>query len=279
MFRTSLRQLDAGARNVLASVSAIRTLKNSHGELLGLEPTQAHCALADGDEPSQPLIGEESGALGIDLKSRDVGTIKGAVMVPILRAPDGSIVPIQSFNFADQLAPSGAIVCLSADGNWLLTWVVQSGRQQAGTESGVQPPFIQRIIWIRTGPVKSQDNKWHAELTAPRAPGTAQSYDDLTEGDDSLNRDYPRLYEAVRQRRPKFYSFRRNDNVGFLIPMSDDRTAMMWTTTALLDPDPVKGPLKEALADCESPLLAGLTRQARRRCTENARWGRFRSMI
>ena len=84
-----------------------------------------------------------------------------------------------------------------------------------------------------------------------RAPGTAQSYDDLTEGDDSLNRDYPRLYEAVRQRRPEFYSFRRNDNVGFLIPMSDDRTAMMWTTTALLDPDPVKGPLKEALADCE----------------------------
>ena len=171
---------------MLASVSAIRTLKNSHGELLGLEPSPAHCALADGDQPSQPLIGEEPGALGIDLKSRDVGTIKGAVMVPILRAPDGSIVPIRSFNFADQLAPSGAIVCLSS--RWqLASDVGRSIGAPAGRDRiWCQPPFIQRIIWIRTGPVKSQDNKWHAELTAPRAPGTAQSYDDLTEGDDSL---------------------------------------------------------------------------------------------
>ena len=85
-----------------------------------------------------------------------------------------------------------------------------------------------------------RDDKWHAELGPPRRPGTSQSWDDLDDGDDALNREYARLYEAVREGRRVFQLFRSAHNVGFLIPMSGDRTALLWTTTGLLDPDPIE---------------------------------------
>ena len=44
-----------------------------------------------------------------------------------------------------------------------------------------------------------------------------------------------------------FRFFRSGDNVGFLIEMAPDRTAMFWTTTGLLDPDIVEFPLKHKL--------------------------------
>ena len=50
--------------------------------------------------------------------------------------------------------------------------------------------------------------------------------------------------------RQVFQFFRSGDNVGFLIDDGADRTAMFWTTTGLLDPDLVKVPLKDALAEC-----------------------------
>ena len=250
VFRNSLRQLDVGARNVLGSVSAIRIVENSNTELSDLQKGPAHCAIADGDQPSQPLIGKEPGALGIDLRSQDAGSVKTSAMFPVWRAPDGRVVPINSANFAGQPAPFGALVCLSDDANWLLTWLVQSDRNQRA-DAGVQPPYIQRIVWIRTGPIANRDNQWHAELTDQRQPGTSQSYEDLTEGDESLNKDYSRLYKAVSEQEQVFKFFRRGDNVGFLVDMTQDRTAMLWTTTALADPDPVKEPLKEPLADCK----------------------------
>ena len=174
VFRNSLRQLDVGARNVLGSVSAIRIVENSNTELSDLQKGPAHCAIADGDQPSQPLIGKEPGALGIDLRSQDAGSVKTSAMFPIWRAPDGRVVPINSANFAGQPAPFGALVCLSDDANWLLTWLVQSDRHQSA-DAGVQPPYIQRIVWIRTGPIANRDNQWHAELTdhvsrEPRSP-------------------------------------------------------------------------------------------------------------
>jgi len=60
------------------------------------------------------------------------------------------------------------------------------------------------------------------------------------------------LYEAVQQRRRQvFHFFRKGDNVGFLIDMAPEQTAMLWTTTGLLDPDMVKFPLKDKLVDCQ----------------------------
>jgi len=148
-----------------------------------------------------------------------------------------------------QPLPSGVLVCLSQDANWLLTWPPQPDRPQSASDS-VQPPTLQRIVWIRTGPITDRDNKWYAQLAGPRNPGTSQSYDDLTDSTDGLNREYSRLYEAVREGRQVFRFFRSGDNVGFLIAMAPDRTAMFWTTTGLLDPDLVEFPLKHPLSEC-----------------------------
>ena len=53
---------------------------------LTFRKTPAHCAIADGDQPSQPLIGKEPGALGIDLRSQDAGSVKTSAMFPVWRA-------------------------------------------------------------------------------------------------------------------------------------------------------------------------------------------------
>jgi hypothetical protein len=56
------------------------------------------------------------------------------------------------------------------------------------------------------------------------------------------------LYDAVRENRQVFHSFRNGDNVGFLIDVAPGRKSMFWTTTGLLDPDPVKFP--DRFVDC-----------------------------
>ena len=251
IFRTSLRQLELGARNVLAGVSVLRNLPSSHPDLSAVQEGSAHCTVADADQSNKFLIGKEPGRLGIELRPQEAGAVKATTMFPIWRTPDDNIAPIDSSNFAGQPLPSGALACLSDNANWLLVWPLQSDRHQGGADAGVQPPTIQRIVWIRTGPAADQDSKWHAELAAPRNPGTSQSYDDLVEGDDALNREYSRLYEAVHQRRQVFQFFRKDDNVGFLIDMAPERTAMLWTTTGLLDPDMIEFPLKDKLVDCQ----------------------------
>ncbi len=249
VFRTSLRQLDGGAREVLSNASVLRNLDNVPSELANLRTFPANCAIADPDQSNRPLIGKEPGRLGIELRTQDAGAVKTTAMFPIWRAPNGTAETISSSNFAGQPLPSGALVCLSQDANWLLTWPPQPYRPQSASDS-IQPPTIQRIVWIRTGPIKDQDSKWYAELTGPRNPGTSQSYDDLTDSTDGLNREYSRLYEAVREGRQVFRFFRSGDNVGFLIAMAPNRSAMFWTTTALLDPDLVEFPLKNELSEC-----------------------------
>ncbi len=249
VFRTSVRQLDGGSRGVLSSASVLRNLDNSASELANLQTFPANCAIADPDQSNRPLIGREPGRLGLELRTQDAGAVKTTAMFPIWRAPNGTVETLPSSNLTGQPLPSGVLVCLSQDANWLLTWPPQPDRPQSASDS-VQPPTLQRIVWIRTGPITDRDSKWYAQLAGPRNPGTSQSYDDLTDSTDGLNREYSRLYEAVREGRQVFRFFRSGDNVGFLIAMAPDRTAMFWTTTGLLDPDLVEFPLKHPLSEC-----------------------------
>src|SRR5690606_15451224 len=144
---------------------------------------------------------------------------------------------IEDSNFRDQPLPSGAIVCLSHDANWLLTWPSLPGNQF------VSPPVIQRIVWIRTGPIRYRDNRWHAELSPARRPATSQSWSVMREVD--LNTEYRKLHQDAREGGRTFQSFRKGENVGFLIAMKD-ATAMLWTTTGVLDPDPVEPGTQES---------------------------------
>jgi hypothetical protein len=253
VFRTSLRQLDKGARSVLAEGSVVRILSNTEAddlaELRGLENFAANCDVADvadfGDEkrPSRVRAMVGANGLGIELRPQMAGGVLTTTMVPIWRASDSAIAEIETSNFSGQAVPSGAIVCLSHDANWLLTWPPLPGNQLGS------PPLIQRIIWIRTGPLADRDRRWRAELNPPRRPDTAQSWSDLEDQID-LNEEYPKLHQDAREGGRNFRSFRNGDNVGFLIAMKDS-TAMLWTVTGLLDPVPVQpGTLKRPLKDC-----------------------------
>jgi hypothetical protein len=111
------------------------------------------------------------------------------------------------------------------------------------------PTYIQRIAWVRLGPITDQDDMWHANLGPQRGPNTSQSWDVL---ETSLNEQYSALYEAVRQGRPAFQSFQSGDRVGFLITagQSSEPNALLWTTTGLADPDPVESALPHPLSEC-----------------------------
>ena len=76
VYRTSLRQLDAGARNVLAGRSVLRNFATSARELAGLKPLPAHCGIADPDQESKQLISKEPNSLGLELVSQDAGSVK-----------------------------------------------------------------------------------------------------------------------------------------------------------------------------------------------------------
>ena len=247
VFRTSLRQLDKGTRSVLADGSALRVLSNSDAkdvaELAGLQKTAVNCGVADIATSDLPrtLIGPNG--LGIELRPQMIGGVPTSTMSPIWRADDGAIAPIESSNFTDQPLLSGALVCLSSDANWLLTWLSLPGNQLQS------PPFIQRIIWFRTGPVQNRDHRWQAELSPARFPATSQSYDDLSPGRTDINKEYPKLHQAAQKGGHNFHWFRNGDNVGFLIAMTDT-TAVLSTTTGLRDPDPVPpGMLEHKLAE------------------------------
>jgi hypothetical protein len=167
-------------------------------------------------------------------------------MFPMSNDGDGKPVPIKSSNFLGGTPLlAGALVCLSDNANWLLTWPSQRDSRQAGW----MPPFIQRIAWVRLGPISDQDEMWHAELGPQRRPNTTQSWDVL---ESSLNEQYSTLYEAVRQGQPAFQSFQSGDRVGFLITagQSSDSNALLWTTTGLADPDPVESALPHPLSEC-----------------------------
>jgi hypothetical protein len=167
-------------------------------------------------------------------------------MFPISNDGDGRPVPIKSSNFAGTPILAGALLCLSDNANWLLMWPSQRDSRQAGW----MPPYIQRIAWVRLGPITDQDDMWHAALGPPRRPNTTQSWDVL---ESSLNEQYSALYDDVRQGRPAFQSFQSGDRVGFLITVgqTSDFTALLWTTTGLLDPDPVESALPHPLSECQ----------------------------
>src|SRR4029079_2039127 len=112
IFRTSLRQLELGARNVLAGVSVLRNLPSSHPELSAVQKFPAHCTVADADQSNKFLIGKEPGRLGIELRPQEAGAVKATTMFPIWRTPDDNIARIDSSNFAGQPLPSGALACL-----------------------------------------------------------------------------------------------------------------------------------------------------------------------
>ncbi len=238
VYRTSLRQLDAGARNVLAGRSVLRNFATSARELAGLKPLPAHCGIADPDQESKQLISKEPNSLGLELVSQDAGSVKSSAIFPIWRAPDGRTRQVQSSNWAGQTVLSGALLCLSEDGNWLLMWPPQPERTRSSApQNSFVPPVLQRITWVRTGPTSEVDERWHADLGPSREPGTSNSYDELYDNDDGLDLQYQHLLQSVREGRRVFHYFRSGDRVGFLIDMAPDRKSVFWTTTGLLDPD------------------------------------------
>jgi hypothetical protein len=234
VLRAALRELDKGARDVLSDVSVIPGIKAAIGPG---DLRAARCAIADPGQDDKHLIGSKPWGRGLALRAQEAGGVKSVAMFPILNVGDGKPVPIKSSNFAGQPLLSGALVCLSDDANWLLTWPPR------------MPPYIQRIAWVRLGPIADQDDMWRAELGLQRRPNTSQSWDVL---ESSLNEQYSALYEAVRQGQPAFQSFQRGDRVGFLITggQSSDSNALLWTTTGLADPVPVESALPHPLSEC-----------------------------
>ena len=251
IFRSSLRELDKGARTVLSDLSVLKILPYMEMKPEPASPPTVECAIAglDPNQPRKDLIGNGPGALGIELRRQETGGVGTVAMFPIWRDDSGKLAPIEASNFVGQQLPQGALVCLSHNAHWLLTWPLQPDGRQTGSSSSFLPPVMQRITWIRTGPKTDRDGKWHAELNPPRIPTTSQSWAVLI---NSLNAQYPRLYEAVRDGRPVFQWFKSGDRVGFLITaeQSSEYLAMLWTTTGLLDPDPVNSELPNALSEC-----------------------------
>ncbi len=240
VFRTSLRQLDRGTRTLLSDVS-VRILNTTisgaaNPELAALSSQVARCAVADPDLPAKNLIASEPGSRGLEIKPQDEQGAKVVTMSAIRRAADGKIVPVENTNFgASQVLVSGALVCLSHDANWFL--MVRS------TTQSEEPPYIQRILWIKT----DRQDGWRSELKENRGPATRESWD----GVKILNIQYPYVNNRIRNERQDIRSFRSGDRVGFLIALEDNVTALLWTTTGLVDPDLVSTPLEHPLAPCE----------------------------
>ena len=236
VFRTALRQLDKGTRSLLSNSSALRVVPNKDGansELSNLETSPVGCAIADPAEPGKDLIASEPGSTGIQVKSQVTDGVRTTAMFPVWRNADGAVASIQSSNLNGEPLPSGALVCLSKDANWLLMWP---------SRPETAPPVIQRIVWIRLGPMADRDERWHAELQPPRLPGTEQSWSALV----SLDRD-----KVAQDASQAVKLFRSGYRIGFLIDMQDE-TAMLWTVTGLRDPDPVgPGRLSQSLIECK----------------------------
>jgi hypothetical protein len=245
VLRTALRELDRGARDVLSDVSVIPGIG---AELRPSDLRAARCAIADPAQDDKHLIGSKPWGLGLALKAQEAGGVKSVAMFPISNDGDGKPVLIKSSNFTGTPLLAGALVCLSDNANWLLTWPLQRDSREAAGSSWM-PPYIQRIAWVRLGPIADQDDMWHANLGPQRGPNTSQSWDVIQL---SLNEQYWALYETVRQGRPAFQSFQSGDKVGFLITVGQpsDFVAMLWTTTGLLDADPVESALPHPLSEC-----------------------------
>ena len=238
VFRTSLRQLDRNTRTLLSDVS-VRILDRTgpgtgaNAELAALRTNPSECAVVDPDVTIKHLLAKEPGSRGIELRPLDVSGAKVVVMNAVRRAADGEIVPVKSTNFPSLALVSGALVCLSHDANWFLMVVSTQAND---------PPYIQRIVWIRT----DKENGWRVELGPSRQPASEQTWDNV----QTLSTHYPFLNRSIRDGAQLIRSFRSGDRVGFLIALEGNRTAMLWTSTGLIDPDSVEAPLQYPVKAC-----------------------------
>jgi hypothetical protein len=182
VLRAALRELDKGARDALSDVSVIPGIGAATGPG---DLRTARCAIADPAQDDKNLIGSKPWGLGLALRAQEAGGVNSVAMFPISNDGDGRPVPIKSSNFAGTPILAGALLCLSDNANWLLMWPSQRDSRQAGW----MPPYIQRIAWVRLGPITDQDDMWHAALGPPRRPNTTQSWDVLESSLTTYARD------------------------------------------------------------------------------------------
>lgn len=226
----SMRSLEDGARVILSDVS-IRVAPNRSPALPALNPRSSKCAIVNpSDESHADLIGEGQN-LGVRLKRADVSNgVSTITMIPVWRSIENVVSPIESSNLSGFTLLPGSLVCLSNDANWLLIWTPAPGNQSSS------PPNMYRIVWIRTAPLAARrDNKWHVVLQSQRRPSTSQSFDVL------INKLNPEVTDLIQAGGRQVLSFRSGDRVGFLLPLKSRETAILWTSAAVSDADPVDG--------------------------------------
>ncbi len=226
VLRNSIRSLERGARIALSDV-AVRIVPAGSG---GFTPAESDCAVVNADDP-RVLMSRHN--LGIRLRRDELdGRVATVAMEAVWRAVDGAVTAIELSDLNGQSLPPGSLVCLSNDANWFLMWTPLAQNQSAS------PPYLQRIVWIRTAPGQAtQDGRWRADPQPHRRPSTRPSYTYLEE----VNHEFADLRSRVqRGERPvKSFSDGDRDRAGFMFAVGSDKLAVLWSGTGILEPDPV----------------------------------------
>jgi len=242
VYRTSLSQLDRSTRSILSDVS-VKIVDNASAnpELAALDAAPADCAVTDPEMEVRYLVADEPGSLGLALRAELSEGVRIINMRPIRRVSSDEFRELESSNLRGRRLEPGVLVCLSKDANWFLLWRPLPENQVA------EPPVIQRIQWIRTARQSSGDDDWHAELKDGRLPQTRQMWANVV----TLSREYQRLNSAVRDGGRVIDSFRSGSRAGFTIALGENKAALLWTSTGLVDPEAVETALPHKLVLCE----------------------------
>ena len=242
VYRTSLRQLDRSTRNILSDVS-VKIVDNASAnpELAALDAAPADCAVTDPEMEVRYLVADEPESLGLALRAELSEGVRIIHMRPIRRVSSDEFRELESSNLRGRRLEPGVLVCLSKDANWFLIWRPLPEHQVA------EPPVIQRVQWIRTARQPSGDDDWHAELKEGRLPQTRQTWANV----ETLSEEYQRLNSAVRDGGRVIDSFRSGSRAGFTIALGENKAALLWTSTGLVDPEAVETGLPHDLVKCE----------------------------
>jgi hypothetical protein len=248
VLQTTLHQIDEAIREFLSDVS----LKIMNLTQAKLDTAPAKCVVVNSKSKEELELIAPSG----------FGLVKDASESPTrnwVAVADGKRVDNSwSSEGVDGSITDGSIVCLSGDGNWLLSWYAdQSGKPSS-------PPIIQRIIWINKQTSESEKDKkdWYAyiDINGRRGMKTAQSLSFYSE----LQSQYESLKSDIGNRIQNVFSFHRDNRIGFVLPVSPDNAAVLWTSTGLSDPEEVP-PLQKVpdLVPCQGYKEVSVTEQQR----------------
>jgi hypothetical protein len=233
VFRETVRVLDRSVRNTFSDM-LIQILENRAIERRDLQDKPADCAVIRSNDRAI-LIGEGGRGFKSEPIPDAVGSSLSGSWQPAVWPLDQRVA---SYSPITDVWPVGSIVCLSHNSNWLMVWVPGQG----------SAPGIRRVSWIRTSHVADPESQWHVAVGKYRSVVSAQSYADGIE----LSRSFGKVVEKLRNW-GAIRSFHVGGQAGFLIPIgNENRTAIVWTSTGLSDPDDQAAGTVPELVSCPS---------------------------